>query len=148
MIQRKQSLLLLSIALFSSLLLFLPYAEITLIDKKFELALIPTGTIQTNSAFSIAIALNFLILSLSFATIFLYKKRELQLKLCYTICVTGLVLLGLIIFTPFFELKEGMQVTKGFITPIFVAVMIVDSFVASLFIKKDIELLKSADRIR
>jgi hypothetical protein len=148
MIQRKQSLLLLSIALFSTLLLFLPYAEVIINGKIFEMPLIPTGEIETNTAFSIAIALNFLVLILSFATIFLYKKRELQIKLCYVICVACLALLGLTIFVPFIELKEGIQITKGFITTALLGVMFIDSFIATIFIKKDIELLKSADRIR
>ena len=87
-------------------------------------------------------------LILSFATIFLFKKRELQIKLCYVICVACLALLGLTIFVPFIKLNEGIKITKGFITTALLGVMFIDSFIATIFIKKDIELLKSADRIR
>jgi len=90
---------------------------------------------------------------LSIGIIFLYKKRKLQL----TLCRLNLLLYLSVIFTVFYSsdkaltsiIKLGMEAElhykAGAILPI-VSVILV--FLASRAIKKDEDLVRSADRIR
>lgn len=148
MIQRKQSLFLLSLAILSCMLLFLPNSTIKVNDLSLTLSLAPNSEIPTTIGFSAAIAINFLILILSFVCIFLYKKRNLQLNICYTLITLALVLLLMLLFCPFTSNTESMSIIKSYYPPIFSTIMMLDAFIAAKLIKKDIELLKSADRIR
>ena len=148
MIQRKQSLFLLSLAILSCMLMFLPNSTITANGTSHSLSLAPNNEIPTTLGFSAAIAINFLILILSFACIFLYKKRALQVNICYTLIISALVLLLMLLLCPFAETREASSITRSYYAPIFSAIMMLDAFIAAKLIKKDLELLKSDDRIR
>ncbi|MCA6435110.1 MAG: DUF4293 family protein [Bacteroidota bacterium] len=148
MIQRKQSLFLLSLAILSCMLLFLPNVTITTNGLSHALSLAPNSEIPTTIGFSAAIAVNFLILVLSFVCIFLYKKRSLQLNICYALIIFSLILLLMLLFCPFTKNTNPSDILKSYYPPIFSAIMMLDAFIAAKLIKKDIELLKSADRIR
>lgn len=151
MIQRIQTLFLLEMAFLSVSLLFIPVqiaasptanADVSLMLLKHEQFLSSTGHMA-------AVAINFTGMVLCFVTIFLYRKRELQVKLCYVLLLMNLILLAMIIFCPFVQKNAVISTVHptplGHIIP---AVIIVSAFLAARFIKKDIALLKSADRIR
>jgi Na+/melibiose symporter-like transporter len=131
------------------MLLFLPNVTITTNGLSQALSLAPNSEIPTTTiGFSAAIAVNFLILVLSFVCIFLYKKRSLQLNICYTLIIFSLILLLMLLFCPFTKNTNPSDILKSYYPPIFSAIMMLDAFIAAKLIKKDIELLKSADRIR
>lgn len=151
MIQRKQTLFLAGGALLSLLLLFVPNHVVTLQKMNYSLCLMPPTTPDFigTLGFTAAVAINFIIMVLSFVTIFLYKKRELQVKLSYGICMLGLVLAVMCQFCPFVVVNENVLAVKNTFVGLFIGLSIaLFGFVAQFFIKKDIELLKSADRIR
>ncbi len=151
MIQRKQTLFLAGGALLSLLLLFVPNHVVTLQKMNYSLCLMPPTTPDFigTLGFNTAVAINFLMMVLSFLAIFLYKKRELQVKLSYGICLLGLVLAAMCQFCPFVVIDEQVSGVKNTFVGLFIGLSIaLFGFMAQFFIKKDIELLKSADRIR
>lgn len=96
-----------------------------------------------------AIALNALAILISVITIFLFKKRELQVKLCYALMAIYFILTVMLVFCPFVQKNENISGIKtNAIAYAIFGVCIISSALAARFVKKDIELLKSADRIR
>jgi hypothetical protein len=80
--------------------------------------------------------------------LFMYKNRNLQIKLCYFIIVFNVTLFLAILFFSN-ELYDHDFENKTFLFPTYLPlVAIVAAFVASRYIKKDEELVRSADRIR
>lgn len=112
MIQRKQTLFLL-LSLFASVALFLYLRENI-----------------------IGIIINAIAALLALITVFLYKKRTLQVKLSYALMLLQLAITVIVSF--------GLL---G-ITSIIGIIGAIAAYFAAFYIKKDIELLKSADRIR
>ena len=105
--------------------------------------------IQSSAGHTAAILINFITLVLAFVTVFLYNKRELQVKLCYVLSIFWLVITGMISFCPFIVKSEIVTgETVNYLAPVIGMAAIVLSVIAARMIKKDIELLKSADRIR
>jgi hypothetical protein len=152
MIQRKQSLFLLQLAFLSLSLLFVPVQLI-----KTEVNPIPVSLVPVNEAayastggHLAAIALNAVGLILAFMTIFLYRKRELQIKLCYALAAIYVILPLMMALCPFVGSASTTppEIEKNFFGYIISAVAVISALLAARFIKKDIELLKSADRIR
>jgi hypothetical protein len=150
MIQRKQSLFLFLSVILGIALLFIPSATASSNTGAFDVYLIPLNhsDVASTSGHLAAIALNFINLILAFVTIFLYGKRELQLKLCYGLIVLWLVLTLMVTFCPFAVQTEATSVHITFYGTIIGVLGMIASFLAARFIKKDIELIKSADRIR
>lgn len=148
MIQRIQSLFLVAILILSVLLVFLPFQEIVLGTDKFVLCLMP-GCLQeiVRPFIYVPMMLNFLVIIFSFAAIFLYKNRPLQIKLSRIIFIFS-ILLGANLFTmKFTTLSVEANITPQIIA-FFPAVNAVLAALAMRFIKKDEELVRSADRIR
>ena len=156
MIQRKQSLYLLAAFVLSVACLCLPLGAfvpagmgkgITL----FNLALTggPTGWHFTSSPLSVLLALSAL---LSLFTIFRYKNRRQQLKLCtlnIVVLVAWYLSYGVIIhlILPGTEPFKGMAFRVGFATCLpLVAFLCV--LLARKGVKDDERLVKAADRIR
>jgi hypothetical protein len=151
MIQRRQSIFLFLQALFGILLLFVPVENIDVSGTNVKTALV---TIQTpgfsSSAAHIAAALlNFACLAGASITIFLYKQRTLQLNICYVLAVLWLVLAALMVLSSFIVSTDtSFHTTKNYFTCVLPAAASAFALVAAKYIKKDIELLRSADRIR
>jgi hypothetical protein len=85
-----------------------------------------------------------------FVTIFLYKKRELQLKLSSLNVFLNALFCGLIFLFYVDNVQEILSaetVTYAFGTYIPLINMVL-SILAMRWIKKDIELIKSIDRLR
>jgi uncharacterized membrane protein YhdT len=147
MIQRKQSLLLLAAAIIHVLLVFIPSVLVKddqgivqglgLINQK--------GIIKGSGVLSVATILNFASLLVCMTAIFLYKKRSMQRLQCLILSMVNLVLAVLLIALPLVD--KGLTSSKNWVVylPIIGALL---CFMAARFIQKDIDLLKSADRIR
>lgn len=90
-----------------------------------------------------------LVAILSGITIFLFKKRKVQIKLCYLIMCFLILCLGIIIFCivsipsnyPFKDLEQSYPV-------IILLIAIILDFLAIRGIKKDEKLVRSANRLR
>jgi hypothetical protein len=151
MIQRKQSLFLLQLAFLSLSLLFVPVQFINTGVTPIPVSLVPVdeASYASTGGHLAAVGLNALGLILTFVTIFLYKKRELQIKLCYVLAAIYVILPLMMALCPFIGSAGSPPVIeKNFFGYIISAVAVISALLAARFIKKDIELLKSADRIR
>ena len=149
MIQRKQSLFLIQILFLGLSLLFVPCQIIFTKAVATNLYLLPLTDFQSTPGHLFAVALNFLGLALTVITIFTFKKRDLQVKLCYALMAIWLVLMVMMLFCPFVVKTDAIIEVR--INYFVVAIGLFSMFAAYLaarFIKKDIDLLKSADRIR
>ncbi len=151
MIQRKQTLLVLGMVLCNCLLLFVPVADVIHSNLSTHVYLTPFAGIEPISTLGhfVAIAFNFLALLLSFAVIFLYKKRKLQIQLILTLLLIW-VTLGLMMWLcPFVVRTETTQgIVMKYLTACISIPAILLGWIAIRYIKKDIALLKSAERIR
>ncbi len=150
MIQRKQTLFLLQIAFLAISFLFVP-VQFLGIPTSLHVKLLPLNgeVYSSTSGHLAAVGLNFLGLVVALAAIFLYRKRELQVKLCYLLMAIYIIIPAMAAFCPFIEMKDVAQKADvNIFTYIISAVCVVSAFFAARFVKKDIELIKSSDRIR
>ncbi|MBA3665664.1 MAG: DUF4293 domain-containing protein [Bacteroidetes bacterium] len=150
MIQRKQTLFLLQVAFLSICLLFVPVQFIN-IPQAARASLLPLndGNAGSTMGHLAAIGLNALGLMLALVCIFSYKKRNVQVKLCYAIMAVYVILPLMMALCPFINVNGTAQ--KGDVNVfgyIVSAVCILSAYLAARFINKDIALIKSADRIR
>lgn len=151
MIQRKQSLFILGMVLCNMLLLFIPVADVihNNVSSHVYLTPFPENMPVSTMGHYTAIALNFGALLLSFATLFLYKQRSFQIKLLWLLVLIW-VTLGLMMWLCPFVVRD--ETVQGIIMKYFTACIsipaVVCAWMAIRFIQKDIDLLKSADRIR
>jgi len=151
MIQRKQTLFILATVVCNCLLLFIPVADVIHSNISTHVYLVPfaeSAPISTMGHFT-AIALNFMALLLSFAVIFLYKNRSLQIRLTWFIILIW-VTLGLMMWLcPFVVRSEDVQgIIMKYLTACISIPAVLSGWMAIRYIQKDIDLLKSADRIR
>ena len=145
MIQRKQSLFLLDVVIIAIIQFFLPFQTLTTADKSFPIYLIPQDVTGSNIYF--VLISNTIILILSITIIFLYKNRVLQYKLTNLLALFNLILISL--FFTLSHINEGQQGTVSYQFGSFLPVVsIIFSLLAAHFIKKDEQLVRSADRIR
>lgn len=88
---------------------------------------------------------------LSFVTIFLYKRRMVQLRLIRFGLLMNIVYLALVFFYYVPELEDIIQTNADYISEpgIYLALVSVIFFILALrFIRKDEKLIRSADRLR
>lgn len=151
MIQRKQTLFLLQLIFLGVALLFISVNTVVTATTRTTIYLTPISNAELTATTShwVAIGVNFLALALSVITIFLYKKRELQLKLCYALAALWFILSVMIAAFPFVLITSSEVVVEAnYFGCVIGAFAILAAILAARFIKKDIALLKSADRIR
>ncbi len=150
MIQRIQSLyLLISFGLILSLF-FIPFAE--LINETGESFLFLYRGLETEGkmvfvVYPVAI-LTAIIALVNLVTIFLYKRRMLQIRLTVfnMICMLGLV--GLVFYS-IHNQEQALNAVVGYsIVNAFPLVAFVFNFMAMRAIRKDENLIRSMDRIR
>ncbi len=143
MIQRIQSIYLLLILILSSLLFFFPF-QTNIIGfseiKDIQLSLLDTS----NTYLFIASVVNLIVIINTATTILMYKRRPLQILLCHIISV------NIIVLTVFMYIGssqiEGLPTYKlPYIIPILNIILVQ---LAKYYIKKDEDLVKSANRIR
>ena len=146
MIQRKQTLFLLAVALIAISMFFVPF--IVLAGDTHNENIFLSSVLQgyNNSNIYYPLILNFIVIILSVIIIFLYKNRVLQYKLSNLLIVFNVFITGLF-FILSFEVAFGTlhSYSFGAFLPIISAVF---AYLAAHFIKKDEQLVRSADRIR
>jgi hypothetical protein len=148
MIQRKQSLFLLAVAIIAIIQFFLPFQTFTMADKSFPICLMPGCSADVmGSNIYFALIFNIIILILSMSIVFLYKNRVLQYKLTNLLVVFNIFLVGLFFILSYNKEggPEAISYQIGSFLPIISAVF---AYLAAYFIKKDEQLVRSADRIR
>lgn len=152
MIQRIQTLYLLLASAFMSLTLFMPIATFVVDGQTYELTAfsltcgeISQSTIWLGIILAIATALPLI-------TIFLFKKRTLQIRLC---AVEVVLLIGSLVLVALYywltsRLFEGLVIEHrqfGWAAPMPIVALVL-SYLASRAIFKDEVLVRSLDRIR
>lgn len=80
---------------------------------------------------------------LAFVTIFLYKKRKLQVMLC----ILGILLEALLIFLYYLETKTFTQGTYS-LASVLQLIVLAAYFMAARGVKKDEKILEESDRLR
>jgi hypothetical protein len=150
MIQRKQTLFLLELVFLGIALLFVPNSTLVTSNSSVNICLLPLQTPYVSTAgHYLAIALNFTGIVLSVIAIFLYKHRGLQLKICYALTVLWALLGFMLGFWHFVKPGNEVLATQTNYSGVVISVFAVAAaLLAARFIRKDIDLLKSADRIR
>lgn len=153
MIQRIQSLFLFCTTIFAVLLFFIPMATLY-IPGDFSYAFYTGKVIQLSETPKLmgwnwySMVLNILIVLTALVTLFLYKKRFLQMRLSIVnmILQLGLLILMLLqIKVRAGEINAEWSANTGFIFPL---IGIIFTWLALRGIIKDITILKSFDRIR
>lgn len=149
MIQRIQTVFLLAIAILSALLIFLPFEEVVIGGQSLALCLMP-GCLPGMAKWFIYIpmALNVIILILSLFTVFMYKNRRRQMKLASLLLVLSALLIGNLFTFHFIEGQTSNDVVNYKVASFFPILNSIFAFLARHFIKKDEDLVRSADRIR
>lgn len=146
MLQRVQTIFLLCCLVICLLLHYTPvYELVPVVNNADPAAVNPTFTIFKSA---ILVMLNAGVGVLTLVSIFLYKRRNLQIRLVNLNLLLTLILLGLMFFA-----ADTMSQTNemkvhykyGIYLPI---VQVVFFFLAARFIKRDEDLVRSADRLR
>lgn len=148
MIQRKQTLFLLAVVIIAIVQFFLPFQTATIADTKWDICLMPGCSSEImDSNIYFPMIFNIIILVLSISIIFLYKNRVLQYKLSNLLVVFNTIVVGLFFILPYSKEggPEAISYKIGAFLPLFSAIF---AFLAGHFIKKDEQLVRSADRIR
>ena len=147
MIQRIQSVFLLIVVILAALLLALPvyvFPDIKTVTTGAEVVVKSYG-VKANVLLSIITGA---IGMLSLIAILLYKNRNLQLRICKLNMLLLCTLTGLLFFpadTMGTSLDQRVSYQYGAYLPL---IQLIFTFLASRAIKKDEELVRSADRIR
>lgn len=150
MIQRIQSLFLL-VNIFLLLLLF----KLTLFQGKtpgMQVSYTVINTVTTNSQNSsiaetnfVHIFLNAFLVLLTVVGIFLFKNRKVQMKMC----LLSILILAFSFLILFLKKVSYSFTESSFLMGTYLLIIIVILYLSSyFFIKKDEELVKSADRLR
>ncbi len=144
MLQRIQSLLLAGVPVLVLILLFVPVYSVT------------GKSAQTSSDLSllsgtIALVLNILPAVLAVFTIFRFTNRPQQIKLCMGGMLLSLAVLALMLLIPasLFPAMNAPDAVVSFSAGIFILPLnVLLFFLASRYIRRDEELVRSADRLR
>ena len=138
MIQRQQTLWLL-LCTFAALLSFMfPFITGKGLDKGIEI----DKTLKAGSDFLILVVTGASLI-LSAITIFLYKDRKLQMKLC----IVGMLVAAVLVFLYITSAKNLSKSTLA-LTSILPFLILVGYFMAFRNIRKDEKLVKSLDKLR
>lgn len=156
MIQRIQTVFLFLAAIFAGILFFSPIASFAYGEGLMKLTIYGVeNQVDAQQYFSGVYALPLLLMTiilvvLPMVIIFLYKKRELQYKLSSLNVFLNAILCGLIFLFYVSNVQktiaaESVSYMFGTYVPLINMVL---SILAMRWIKKDIELIKSIDRLR
>jgi len=150
MLQRIQTIFLFLITLFSVLQLFVPFQTINTYENTIQVYLSPTKHNESTQAIiHLPLIICLLITILSVVAVFMYKKRSVQMKLCTLIALVSLSLTASLFLFTYAKLEDKHETIISYHVAAFIPLInIVLAFIAKRFIKRDDELVKSADRIR
>lgn len=151
MIQRKQTLYLLIAILLLVFCLCNKIVSISTAAIGQDAVLYNIALVDMNGVYSFKYIPLFIILAVAIivmlVTIFSYKKRKLQIKLCYT----SIILLFAWILTAslyYADLSETGELHGFSVTAVFPVIAIILNVMASSAVKADEMLVRAADRIR
>ncbi len=146
MIQRIQTVFLFLSAVLSGVLFFVPMALFKIGDEIVKLSVL---NFETRPNVLPLLILAILMLIVPIVTIFLFRKRELQLKLSSLNVFLNAVFCGLIFLFYVDKMQEMLSVDALYAFGTYVPLInMVLSVLAMRWIRKDIELIKSVDRLR
>ncbi|MBR6437625.1 MAG: DUF4293 domain-containing protein [Bacteroidales bacterium] len=162
MIQRKQTIFMFLAAIASALLFFMPLASFNADGNVMNFTIFgiknPIETLTLSKSYTWPlIVLTVLMTILPLYTIFKYKKRELQVKLCHLNMLFNIVFIGIVFLYYDGDIQKIIAAVEGdsyeltvayFFGMIIPLANLVFEILAIRGIKKDIELLKSVDRLR
>ena len=162
MIQRRQTIFMLLSAIISALLFFMPLASFNdgTTVMKFTIFGIenPIYTITVSQSYTWPlVVLAVLMTLLPIYTLLRYKKRQHQVKMCHLDMLLNIIFIGLVFLYYDADIQKVIAAVEGETYRLDVAycigmviplVNIVLQMLANRGIKKDIELLKSVDRLR
>ncbi len=156
MIQRRQTIFMILSAISCALLFFMPLATVK--GTSVDFTIWGWSTINDPKSYVWPIVvLTILMTALPFVTIFLYKKRMLQVRLCRIEMLLNIVFIGLVFLVydkdyilAIQSIENAAETLKlacsiGLLMPL---VSLIFEVFAIRGIKKDIDLLKSVDRLR
>jgi hypothetical protein len=145
MLQRVQTLFLLGAVLISVLLLYIPVFE--LFPANADVAASDAGKPYTISINTLLMIINGAVCVLTFLAIWIYKKRNFQIRLCNLAMLLTCILIALLLFLSdsMSGLDQKLHYKFGIYLPI---IQILFIFLAARFIKRDENLVRSADRLR
>ena len=147
MIQRIQTVFLFLSAVFAGILFFAPVASFNVGGEFVNMSIFG---VENHANALLLLILAILMLVVPMVTIFMYKKRELQLKLSSLNVFLNALFCGLIFLFYVDNVQDKLQaetVVYAFGTYIPLINMVL-SILAMRWIKKDIDLIKSIDRLR
>ena len=162
MIQRRQTVYMLLTAILSALLLFMPLMSFNANGEVMRFTIFgiknPIDTMSLSTTYTWPlVVLTVLMTAAPIVTIFLYKKRELQVRLCRLNMLVNMIFIGLVfiyyesdVMSVIFAVENDIYSfdVAYFVGMAFPLVNLVLEILAIRGIKKDIELLKSVDRLR
>lgn len=151
MLQRVQTIYLLGVIICMAAVFFLPVLNIDITNAVSENYYL-FGNIDSFNFIPVWLQHTLLIsvidiIVLTCITIFCYKKRKLQIKLCYLNSIFILLFYGTIIYFRFvINQNQGViHLQTGAVLPL---VALIFNYLALRFIKKDEALIRSMDRLR
>ena len=147
MIQRKQTLFLIAVAVIAILIFFVPFIEFNRASEPFTINLIEgISSIAVSSNIYYPFTINAIVVLLTTIIIFLYKNRVLQYKLANLVVLFNVFITGLFFLLSYINVSaENINFTFGSFLPLISAIL---AFLAAHFIKKDEQLVRNSDRIR
>ena len=162
MIQRRQTIFMLLSAIISALLFFMPLISFNANGEVMRFTIFgienPIDTLTLSQSYTWPLIVLTILMTLApLVTIFLYKKRELQVRLCHLNMLVNIIFIGLVfiyyesdVMSVIFAVENDIYSldVAYFIGMAFPLVNLVLEILAIRGIKKDIELLKSIDRLR
>jgi hypothetical protein len=149
MIQRIQTIFLLVCTIAYILLFFIPLKEVNdnMVHIPIKTLSAFNHTFSYTATFSIVSGFVFLGLGAAIAAIFSFKQRYLQIRLCYVLIFLALSSFALLHFTQSVEHFGSAEIKSWKAAGLFLSIALF-ALLASVYIKKDINLLKKANRIR
>ena len=162
MIQRRQTIYMLLSAIVSALLFIMPLASFNACGNVMRFTIFgihnPVGTITLSTTYTWPlVVLTVLMTIVPLITVFLYKKREIQVRLCRIDMLMTIIFIGLVFLYYENDLTKVIAAVEGdeyqldmayFVGMAMPLVSLILEILAIRGIKKDIELLKSIDRLR
>ena len=147
MIQRVQTIFLLVVVAVAVCLLIFPFVSYENLFNKFTVSVFTKP--WSGTWHYVAGVLNIVILALAVVCIFLFKKRKLQYRIANLLALLNVLLLIILLFTDLIKVEELISGKKQILWPSYLPIVsMFCAFLAGIFIKKDENLVRSADRIR
>lgn len=151
MLQRIQTLFLFAVTLLGAALFFFPFVRYELPDRLLAVDLMPGAQLHPLAGiYILPVILNIITILFSIFVIFRFRNRILQMKLASLLMAMNTILLGVMLLFDYAETPAGQNLLlKTYAAGAFLPILsIIFSFLAIRFIKKDEELVRSADRLR